>query len=332
MFSTLIDWLLTPVNFVRKTFGWLPEDGTDENPEEVTLKEAAVANGGPSASNFAALRQSAYDTEDGASSVIDANNFAGLSLVAPDIISAEDWQTLSMAEIDAKLIANGEAPLGDQLGDPFYDLNPLEIADLADDAFQALLDQVTWGEPLPAWEGVISDEDWATLSLAEIDDTLMSNGLDPIGDSTGDPFYHLTPSEIDALADEEYAAMAGAYGWDDLYFPAWEGVVSPSDLAVLSPAELDAKLLAAAFETVGTEESPFYHLTGEDIQLLPDTALVQLYQDEQAVYQSLGYAVAGGGVPDTQGTPTTTVDTGTDTGTGTGTASEEQDQLDWLVG
>ena len=225
-----------------------------------------MANGGPSASNFAALRQSAYDSDEGTSTLVDANNFAGLSVIAPDRISTEDWHTLSMAEIDAKLVTQGEATRGDRLGDPFYDLNPLEIADLTDETFQALLDQVTWGDGIPGWMGVISDDDWATLSLAEIDAKLDSNGLDPIGDPAGDPFYHLTPDEIDALTDEQYVAMTGAFGWDDLYLPGWEGVILASDLDVLSPAELDAKLLAGGFEAVGTEESPFCHLTGENIQ------------------------------------------------------------------
>ena len=319
MFSTLIEWLLTPVNFVRQTFGWLPEDDAAVSSEEVTLQQARMANGGPSASNFAALRQSAYDSDESASSLVDANDFAGLSAVAPDSISTEDWHTLSMAEIDAKLVAYGEATKGDRLGDPFYDLNPLEIADLNDETFQASFDQVAWGDGIPGWMGVISDEDWATLSLAEIDAKLESNGLDPIGDSAGDPFYDLTPDEIDALTDEQYVAMTGAFGWDDLYLPGWEGVILAADLDVLSPAELDAKLLDGGFEAVGTEESPFYHLTGENIQLLPDTALQQLYEDEKAVYQSLGYAVAGGAF--------------TDTGiTDTGTVSDGQSQLDWLVG
>ena len=113
--------------------------------------------------------------------------------------------------------------------------------------------------------------------------------------------------------------MTGAFGWDDLYLPGWEGVILAADLDILSPAELDTKLLDGGFEAVGTEESPFYHLTGENIQLLPDTALQQLYEDEKAVYQSLGYAVAGGAF--------------TDTGiTDTGTVSDGQSQLDWLVG
>ena len=291
MFSALFDLLMTPVNFVRKTFGWMPEEVSDVVEDVVELQEATVANGGPSASNFAALRQSSYDDGDSASASSLASAFMAVSLDDADIISTEDWQTLSMAEIDAELVANGESAIGDVAGDPFYDLNPLEIADLTDAEFQALLDQVNWGTDLPVWEGIITDEDWANLSMAEIDTKMESNGQSAIGDAAGDPFYDLTPAEIDALTDEEYANTVAAYGWDDLYFPSWEGVIAVSDLDILSAAELDAKLLAADFETVGLEDSPFYNLTGEDIQLLPETALAQLYEDEQAVFESLGYDV-----------------------------------------
>lgn len=324
MFSTLIDWLMSPVNFVRKTFGWLPEDVSEVSDAEVELQQATIANGGPSASTFAGLRQSAYEDEDSTATQMTANNFAGLSIYVPDIITLEDWQTLSMSEIDAKLVANGEPTIGDPVGDPFYDLNPLEIADLTDDEFQALFDLIDWGDEMPQWEGIITDEDWATLSMAEIDIKMESHGLEPIGDATGDPFYDLTPAEVDALSDAEYAATVGAFGWEDLYFPGWEGVILPSDLDVLSPAELDAKLLAAEFETVGIEGSPFYNLTGEDIQLLPDTALEQLYADEQVVYQSLGYEVASTGT----GEEAVSL-AGPDEGSGEG---EGLAQLDWLVG
>ena len=301
MFAALFDLVMAPINFVRKTFGWMPEDGeivTDDGAGSASLQEATIANGGPSASTFSSLRESTYgedDATDGSNSELSFSSAVpegamGLSIYVPDIITTEDWQTLSMAQIDAKLIAAGERPIGDPVGDPFYDLTPLEVAELTDDEFQALLDQVNWGDEEPYWEGVITDDDWATLSMAEIDGKLEAAGLAPIGDPTGDPFYDMTPEEVDALSDEEYVATMQAFGWDDVIFPGWEDTITVTDLETLSAAEIEAKLMAAGFETVGQEDSPFYNLSDDDVQLLPDTAVDQLLVEETELYTSLGYA------------------------------------------
>ena len=90
MFSALFDLLMTPVNFVRKTFGWMPEEVSDVVEDVVELQEATVANGGPSASNFAALRQSSYDDGDSASASSLASAFMAVSMDDADIISTED--------------------------------------------------------------------------------------------------------------------------------------------------------------------------------------------------------------------------------------------------
>ena len=297
MFGAFFDLLMVPVNFVRKTFGWMPDeaegDGDGAATETVELQEATVANGGPSASNFAAMQEAVYGDDAAGSTSMSTTEFADLSIYVPDLITTEDWHTLSMAEIDAKLLANGERAIGDPVGDPFYDLTPLEVEELTDSEFQALLDQVDWGLEAPVWDDVITDEDWASLSMAQIDFKLESNGLDPIGAPDEDPFYLMTPDEIDALTDEEYFSMVSAFGWEELYFPAWEEVLLPTDLDTLSPAQVDAKLLEAGFETVGLASSPLYNLTSEDLQLLPETALTQLAADEQDAYAELGYTVAG---------------------------------------
>ena len=42
-----------------------------------------------------------------------------------------------------------------------------------------------------------------------------------------------------------------AFGRDDVIFLGWEDTITVTDLETLSAAEIDAKLMAAGFETVG---------------------------------------------------------------------------------
>ena len=325
MFGAFLNFLMAPVNFVRKTFGWLPDEADGDVSDAPELLEATVANGGPSASTFSAMQEAVYGNGingSQTSTTTTATDFAGLSIYIPDVITAEDWQTLSMAQIDAKLEANGERAIGDPVGDPFYDLTPLEVAELTDTEFQALLDQADWGLDAPVWDGLITDNDWSTLSMAQIDAKLEGDGYEPIGDPDGDPFYQMSPAEIDALSDAEYFATTGAFGWDALYFPAWDGVLLPSDLSILSPAEVDIQLTEAGYETVGFAESPFYNLTPEDLQLLPDSALAQLVEDEQDAYTAAGYDITGAGVAGVVVADAEVIDSGTSTAT---------DDMSWLI-
>lgn len=84
MFGAFFDLLMVPVNFVRKTFGWMPDeaegDGDGATTETVELQEATVANGGPSASNFAAMQEAVYGDDAAGSTSMSTTDFAGLSI------------------------------------------------------------------------------------------------------------------------------------------------------------------------------------------------------------------------------------------------------------
>lgn len=325
MFGAIWNVLMAPVNFFRKTFGWLPEDVTEEDAE--ALQEATEANGGPSASTFAALRRSSFDDESTGSASGSATSFDGAVKLAPSLITAEDWQTLSMAQIDAKLVANGERAIGDAGSDPFYNLTPQEVDALTDAEFEALMADFEYDAfSPPVWEGILTDDDWMTLSMAQIDAKLEAAGVDPIGSPLEDPFYALTPAAVDALSDDEYFAMIDAFGWGPQYLPAWGDALAPSDLETLSPAEIDAKLAEAGFAPIGQSASPFYNLTPEDIQLLPDTALEQLLDEEAALYESLGYSVNVQRYDDLP-----ILNTGTTTTTSTGASDSSGGDLAWLA-
>lgn len=49
----------------------------------------------------------------------------------------------------------------------------------------------------------ITEEDWETLSMKEIDEKLVKSGLSVIGDPS-DPFYALTPSQVDETLEEQF--------------------------------------------------------------------------------------------------------------------------------
>ena len=68
MFKAIFDFLMTPVNVVRRAFGWTPPEENDfVQDDEPDLQEATAANGGPSVSTFAALRQSVVTEDSGTS-------------------------------------------------------------------------------------------------------------------------------------------------------------------------------------------------------------------------------------------------------------------------
>lgn len=56
-----------------------------------------------------------------------------------EIISDDEWEQLSDAEIDKKLIAAGEEPIGDP-EDPFYHLKPEEVDKVFEEAYQKVYD------------------------------------------------------------------------------------------------------------------------------------------------------------------------------------------------
>jgi len=120
-----------------------------------------------------------------------------------EIITEEDWNILSLKEIDQKLQKAGGEPIGDP-NDPFYALTPQEIEEKENEIFFL---EPNFQEKLHTEDptyGIISESEWDILSMQEIDQKLQEAGKSSIGDPN-DPFYTLTPQEI----EEEYGAMAG---------------------------------------------------------------------------------------------------------------------------
>jgi PHD/YefM family antitoxin component YafN of YafNO toxin-antitoxin module len=140
------------------------------------------------------------------------------------VVSEDDWENLSMKEIDEKLKKAGKQPIGFEK-DPLYELTPQEIEKLTDDEWREIEKQIQeiFEDELPIlpvpfpgdgenedfltfpdpFEGIISEDDWENLSMKEIDEKLKKAGKQPIGFEK-DPLYELTPQEIEKLTDDEW--------------------------------------------------------------------------------------------------------------------------------
>jgi signal transduction histidine kinase len=82
-----------------------------------------------------------------------------------------------------------------------YFLHTSQIDSLDEHVFEKALEN-SWEEFQDPLQNIISQEDWNTLSLAEIDKKLLENGERAIGNPS-DPFYFLTPQEIQQQFQEE---------------------------------------------------------------------------------------------------------------------------------
>lgn len=112
------------------------------------------------------------------------------------VITEYDWENLSMQQIDKKLKKAGLEPFGDR-NDGFYDKTPAEIDKILDKECKEI-------------DAVITEHDWDTLSMKQIDEKLKKAGIDPIGDKE-DPLYTKTPTEISAMSDDERNAVEKIY-------------------------------------------------------------------------------------------------------------------------
>jgi len=78
-------------------------------------------------------------------------------------------------------------------------------------------------------DGVISEKDWETLSMKQIDEKMIQAGKKAIGDKQ-DPLYNFTQDQIRQLTDEEWDAIDKKYEelygnyqlMDDEYFPEYK--------------------------------------------------------------------------------------------------------------
>lgn len=86
------------------------------------------------------------------------------------VIRENDWDTLSLKEIDDKLEKNWLSPIGNKY-DAWYEISPTEVYK------------------------VVSEEEWDTLSFADIDAKLKKAGFPEAGDPLS-PLYTLTPEEV----------------------------------------------------------------------------------------------------------------------------------------
>lgn len=128
-----------------------------------------------------------------AQSAIIAENFES---PYSDIISDEEWMTLSQKEIDEKLIAAGERPVSSE-GDPFYDMSSFEIQTLSNELDEILIQLFPNGENM-------------SMSPKQIVEALNANGHTKFDTFfSDDPFYEFTPEEMMSMSPEEFEAIIG---------------------------------------------------------------------------------------------------------------------------
>jgi hypothetical protein len=135
-----------------------------------------------------------------------------------EYITIEEFDTLSMAEIDKKLVDAGREPMFDK-NDPLYNMNPEKIEELSEEEMEKLFEDYEFdlgdeeehlGEE---FEGIISLEEFNTLSMAEIDKKLVDAGEEPMFNQD-DPLYNMNPEQIGKLSDEELNELYEGYGED----------------------------------------------------------------------------------------------------------------------
>lgn len=71
------------------------------------------------------------------------------------------------------------------------------------------------------FDKVISEKDWNTLSMKDIDAKLKAAGVEALGD-TKDPLYDKTPAEIEALSDAEWKKIDAQYAQETVEITAEE--------------------------------------------------------------------------------------------------------------
>lgn len=133
-----------------------------------------------------------------------------------EVITENDWNTLSEQAIDAKLVAAGQSTIFDA-NNPFYSLTISQIEALSSDEFETMAgdyfgDDLVFEDSAETqdFNDIISAEDWETLSEKAIDQKLINAGYMPIFD-VNNPFYEMSVAELKELSEEEYLELAGTY-------------------------------------------------------------------------------------------------------------------------
>jgi len=136
-------------------------------------------------------------------------------------------------------------------------------------------------------KGIISDKEWESLSMKQVDVKLKAAGKKMIGDAK-DPLYNLTPAQVDKLSEKEWEAIdkkyVNLYGEDflndmldtdeedeaDDTLEYTKGIISDQDWDNLSMSQIDAKLKAAGKKGIGDAKDPLYTKTDTQIDKLTE--------------------------------------------------------------
>lgn len=156
------------------------------------------------------------------------------------ILTQNDWETLSMKEIDAKAKAAGkEAPYAGLEDFGAYALNQAQLEKLTDADWEkihadyeknhvnlyeddaAMLHEqyvdysALAGDNTPIvdeYAGVLTDDDWQTLSMKQIDDKLVAAGKNPVySDYKKDPMYNVTAAEAEKFTEADWLRIDAEY-------------------------------------------------------------------------------------------------------------------------
>lgn len=101
------------------------------------------------------------------------------------------------------------------------------------------------------FDKVISDNDWDTLSMKQIDAKLVAAGLEAVGDEA-DPLYNMTGAEIEKLTEADWAKIEAQYPLynDDDYEESEDDV----DVTDEEWDKIEALFTDAEWDTLSDEE------------------------------------------------------------------------------
>lgn len=140
------------------------------------------------------------------------------------IITEKDWETLSSEQIDEKLRKAGMEVEPADTRDPLYKLTPMEIENLTESEWTEIektlieiygedavetteefeIDEISEKMFEEKINSIITEKDWETLSLEQIDEKLRNAGIEIEPADPRDPLYKQTPNEIQNIPDEQW--------------------------------------------------------------------------------------------------------------------------------
>lgn len=155
------------------------------------------------------------------------------------VLSENDWANLSMKEIDAKAKAAGKpAPYAGLEDFGIYSMTSSEIEKLTDAQwdkihadYQKARPGVNFGDSfvdggnidyaalsgdteviVDEYAGILTDTDWQTLSMKQIDEKIVAAGKPQIyKDNVNDPLYNITLAEMEKFTKADWEKIDAEY-------------------------------------------------------------------------------------------------------------------------